>query len=204
MPRGKEISDGIRKKSLTFHPPGESYTTLSKTLQLHPSTAREIIYKWRAFSRTVSLPKSWRLSKLSPRNTRRIINDVKPKSHITSRKLQCPEAASGVNVHVSTMRWKLNGHDRHWRTIRRNEKQSRPFKAFRRILGHLEVFWTFIFWKDVSKIELIRCHQSCPVWKKANTVYQAKIPIPTVRLGGGNVQIWGWFSSSRPVRLHII
>ena len=50
MQRGKEISEDIRKKVLTAHQSGESYKTISKRFQLHPSTVRQIILKWRAFN----------------------------------------------------------------------------------------------------------------------------------------------------------
>ena len=77
MPRGKEISEDIRKKVLTAHQSGESYKTISKRFQLHPSTVRQIIYKWRAFNMTATLPRSGCPSRPSPRSTRRIINQVK-------------------------------------------------------------------------------------------------------------------------------
>lgn len=50
-----------------------------------------------------------------------------------------------------------------------------------------DAFWKFILWTDESKVELFRCNQNWLVWRKANTVSQAKILIPTVKLGGGNV-----------------
>src|SRR4029434_3869566 len=96
MPRGKEISKDIRKKVLTAHQSGESYKTISKRFQLHPSTVRQIIHKWRAFNMTATLPRSGRPSRPSPRSTRRI-NQVN--KHITSKELRTSLAASGVNVH---------------------------------------------------------------------------------------------------------
>ncbi|KAK3508158.1 hypothetical protein QTP70_015356 [Hemibagrus guttatus] len=39
MPRGKEISEDIRKKVVTAHQHGEGYKTISKRFQLRPSTA---------------------------------------------------------------------------------------------------------------------------------------------------------------------
>ena len=77
MPRGKEISEDISKKVLTAHQSGESYKTITKGFQLHPSTVRQIIYKWKAFNMTPTLPRSGRPSKRSPRSTRKIINRVK-------------------------------------------------------------------------------------------------------------------------------
>src|SRR4029434_7019130 len=104
MQRGKEISEDIRQKVLTTHQCVEIYKTISKRFQLHPSTVRQIIYKWRAFNMTATLPRSGRLSRPSPRSTRRIINQVKANPHITCKELRTSLAASGVNVHPSTIR----------------------------------------------------------------------------------------------------
>lgn len=54
MPRGKEISEDIRKKVVTAHQSGEGNKTISKRFQLHPSTVLQIIYKWKAFNMTTS------------------------------------------------------------------------------------------------------------------------------------------------------
>ena len=158
---------------------------------------------------TATLPRSGRPSKLSPRSTRKIINQVKANPHITSRELQTSLAASGVNVHASTIRRKLNRHDIHGRVARKKPLLSRKNKAarFNFAREHLdkpEAFWKSILWTDESKIELFGHNQNCHVWRKANTAFQEKNLLPTVKQGGGNVKVWGSFSASGPGRLHII
>ena len=104
MPRAKEISEDMKKRVVTAHQSGEGYKTISERFQLHPSTVRQKMYKWRAFNMTATLPRSGHPSKLSPRSTRKIINQVKANPHITSRELQISIVASGTNVRVSTIR----------------------------------------------------------------------------------------------------
>lgn len=58
MPRGKEISEDIRKKVRPAHQPGEIYKSICKRFQLHPSSVRQILYKWAAFDMTSTLPGS--------------------------------------------------------------------------------------------------------------------------------------------------
>lgn len=113
------------------HQSWEGYKTISKRYQLHPSTVRQIIYKWRAFNMTATLPRSGRPSKISPRSTRRIMNQVKANLRINSRELQTSLAASGTNVHGSTIRRKLNSHDIHGRVARRKPLLSVKNKAAR-------------------------------------------------------------------------
>lgn len=210
MPRGKEISEDIRKKAPTAHQSGESYKTISKRFLLQPSTVRQIIYKWRAFNMTATLTRrSGRPSKLSPISTRKIINQVKANSHITSRELQTSLAASRINVHASTIRRKLKRHDIHGRVARKKPLLSRKNKAarFNFAREHLDkpkAFWKSILWTDESKIELFGHNQNCHVWRKANTAYQEKNLLQTVKQSGGNVKVWGSFSASGPGQLYII
>lgn len=131
MPKEKVISDGIKKKVLTFCKSGESYKTISKRLQLHPSSVRQTILKWRAFNTIVTLPRSWRPSKISPRNTRKIISDLKAYPSITFRELQTSVSASGVNVYVFTIRHEIDEHTIHWRAARRKPLLSTKKKAAR-------------------------------------------------------------------------
>uniref|UniRef100_A0A3B4TRY4 Transposase Tc1-like domain-containing protein n=1 Tax=Seriola dumerili TaxID=41447 RepID=A0A3B4TRY4_SERDU len=209
MPRGKEISEDMKKSVVTAHQSGDGYKTISKRFQLNPSTVRQIIYKWRAFNMTATLPRSGRPSKLSPRATRKIISQVKANPHITSTELQTSLVASGTNVHASTIRRKLNSHGIHGRVARRKPLLSKKNKAarFNFAKEHLdkpEAFWESILWTDESKVELFGHNQNRHVWRKANTANEEKNLLPTVKHGGGNVKIWGCFSASGTGRLHII
>ncbi|XP_062849643.1 zinc finger protein 638 [Trichomycterus rosablanca] len=191
MPRGKETSEDIRKKVVTAYQSGESYKTISKRFQLHPSTVKQIIYKWRALGITATLPKSGQPSKLPPRSTRKILIQVKANPHITSRELQTSLAASGINVHASTIRRKINRHGIHGRVARRKPLLSRKNKVARLNFAreHLdkpEAFWKSILWTDESKIELFGHNHRCHVWRKVNTAYKENNLLPTVKHGGGN------------------
>ena len=42
------------------------------------------------------------------------------------------------------------------------------------------------------------------VWRKRNSEYNPKNTIPTVKHGGGNLMLWGWFSVKGTGRLHCI
>lgn len=78
----------MEKRVVTAHQPEDGYKTISKRFQLYPSTAKQIIYKLRAFNMTATRPRSGRPSKLSTRSTTKILNQIKGNQHITSRVLQ--------------------------------------------------------------------------------------------------------------------
>ena len=46
-----------------------------------------------------------------------------------------------------------------------------------------------ILWSDETKIELFGLNGKCHVWRKPGT-------IPTVKHGGGNIMLWGYFSEA--------
>lgn len=209
MPRGREISEDLKKRVVTAHLSGESYKVISNKLELHRSTVRQIIYKWRALKKTTTLPRSGRPSKISARAIRKMKIQVKANPNITSRDLQTSLAASGTHVHASTIRRKLNQHGFHGRVARKKPLLTKKNKTARLNFAreHLEkpeAFWKSILWTDESKIELFGHNQNRHVWRKVNTAYHQKNLLPTVKHGGGNVKIWACFSSSGPGQLHIV
>ncbi|XP_073435805.1 uncharacterized protein [Dendrobates tinctorius] len=65
MPRSKEISDEVRRKVVEAHEAGKGYKTISKVCDLHRSTVRQIIYKWKTFNTVSSRPRSGRPTKIA-------------------------------------------------------------------------------------------------------------------------------------------
>lgn len=100
----------MEKRVVTAHQPEEGYKTISKRFQLYfavDGTAKQIIYKLRAFNMTATLPRSGRPSKLSTRSTTKIQNQIKGNQHITSRELQTFLVASGTEASAAIFRQNL-------------------------------------------------------------------------------------------------
>ena len=194
----------MKKRVVTAYQSGEGYKTISKSFQLHSSTVRQIICKWRAFNMTATLPKNGRPSKLSPRSTRKIINQLKANPHITSRELQTSLVESGTNVHASTIRRKLNSHGIHGRVARRKPLLSKKNKAAREHQDNPDAFWKSILWTDESKIELFGDNQNHHVWRKANNAYEEKNLLPTVKVSLSVGTYHGPLSSPQIPQLHLL
>jgi transposase len=55
MPRTKEISEDLRLRIVDLHKAGKGYKSISKSLDVHQSTVRQTVYKWRKFSTVATL-----------------------------------------------------------------------------------------------------------------------------------------------------
>lgn len=112
MPRSKEIPEDIRRKVVEAHESGKGYKLISKAIGLPKTTIRAILRKWKRFGTVVTLPRSGRPPKISPRARREIIREVMKNPCTTSKDLQATLASSNICVHQSTIRRILGIHGR--------------------------------------------------------------------------------------------
>ena len=107
MPRSKEIQKQMRKKVIEIYQSGKGYKAISKALGLQRTTVRAIIHKWQKHGTVENLPRSDRLTKITPRAQRQLIQEVPKDPTTTSKELQASLASVKVSVHDSTRRKRL-------------------------------------------------------------------------------------------------
>lgn len=207
--RSKELSDALRKKIVAAYESGKGFKKISKEFDISHSTIRKIVYKWRTFKTTATMPGSGRPSKFTPRADRKMLKEVIKNPKMSSRELQQALATVDVKVHDSTIRKRLHKFDFHGRCARR-----KPLLSKRNIKARLKFaranvdkdhdFWNNVLWTDESKIELFGHQNRRHVWRKPNTAFQEKNLIPTVKHGGGSILVWGCFAAAGPGQLTII
>ncbi|KAK3535746.1 hypothetical protein QTP70_020986 [Hemibagrus guttatus] len=93
--------------NLPIYQSGKGYKAISKALGLPRTTVRAIIYKWRKHGTVENLPRSGRLTKITPRAQRQLIQEVTKDPTTTSKELQASLAsvkASEVRVNFVVMR----------------------------------------------------------------------------------------------------
>ena len=66
----------------------------------------------------------------------------------------------------------------------------------KRHVGDSPNIWKKVFWSDDTKIELFGHQGQRYSWRKPNTSHHPENTIPTVKHGGGNIMLWGCFSSA--------
>ncbi len=67
MSQTTEINDDLGKRVDVAHQTRTGYKTISKEFGLHKSTVRQIVYKWRKFTTTVTFVRSGWPTKISPK-----------------------------------------------------------------------------------------------------------------------------------------
>uniref|UniRef100_A0AAR2K185 Transposase Tc1-like domain-containing protein n=1 Tax=Pygocentrus nattereri TaxID=42514 RepID=A0AAR2K185_PYGNA len=203
MPRQKELSEDLRSKIVALHKAGKGYKAISKTLEIHQSTVRQTIYKWRQFGTVATLPRSGRPVKMTPRAQRRHINEVKKQPRVTAKDFKAALMQANICVHESTVRKTLNKQGVYGRTPRRKPLLTKKNIAARLKFAkeHIDTsqrYWQNVLWTDETKIELFGKNTQRYIWRKKGTAHHHKNIIPTVKYGGGNIMIWACFAASGP------
>ena len=154
----------------------------------------------------MNLRRSGRLTKITQRAQRRLIQEVTTDPTTTSRELQASLASVKVSVHDSTIRKRLGKNGLHGRFPRRkpllSQKHIKACLIFaRKHLDDPQDFWENTLWTDERKVELFG---RCVSHYISNTAFQKKNVKPIVKYGGGSVMVWGCFAASGPGRLAVI
>uniref|UniRef100_A0A8C5PD24 Transposase Tc1-like domain-containing protein n=1 Tax=Leptobrachium leishanense TaxID=445787 RepID=A0A8C5PD24_9ANUR len=133
MPRRKELSEDLQSRIVDLHEAGKGYKSISKSLDVHVSTVRQTVYKWRKFSTFATLPRRGRPVKMTARAQRRMLNEVKKNPRVSAKDLQKSLAHANIFVDTSTIRKTLNKNGVHGRTSRRKPLLSKKNIAAHRL-----------------------------------------------------------------------
>ena len=125
MPRTKELSEDLRLRIVDLHKAGKGYKSISKSLAVHQSMVRQIVYKWRKFSTAATLPRSGRPVKMTARAQHRLLNEVKKNPRVSAKDLQKSLAYANIPVSESTIRKTLNKNGFHGRIPQRKPLLSK-------------------------------------------------------------------------------
>ncbi|KAK3517653.1 hypothetical protein QTP70_014779 [Hemibagrus guttatus] len=202
----KELSKDTRNKIVDLHQAGKTESAIGKQLGVKKSTVGAIIRKWKTYKTTDNLPRSGAPRKISPRGVKMITRTVSKNPRTTRGDLVNDLQRAGTKVTKATIS----------NTLRRQGLKScsarrvpllKPvhvrasLKFAREHLDDPEEDWENVIWSDETKIELFGKNSTCRVWRRKNAELHPKNTIPTVKHGGGNIMLWGWFSAKGPGQL---
>lgn len=209
MVKTQEHSVDLRNKIIDAHKIGEGYRLIGKRFKVHPSTVGSIIRKWKTHHTTLNLTRAGAPKKISNRALNRITRTVSDNPHVTRKDLVNDLETVGINVTKRTVTNALRE-----RGLQSYAARKTPLLTKRNIKARLEFannflskpasYWNNVIWSDESKIELFNHSHQRQVWRKKGEEFKPNNTIPTVKFGGGNIMVWGCFSSSGTGKIHII
>ena len=201
MPRSRELSERLRRSIVDAHISGEGYRVISKRFNVHISTVRQIVNKWKAEGTVLSLNRTGLPRKIRDKSKRKLAGKVAADPRLTSKDLQETLAAANIHCLRSTIRRALNDSGIHGRVARKKPLLSKKHKAARlnfaqQYANKSDAYGTRVLWTDESKIKLYGHNENRYIWRKTNTAFDEKNLIPTVKHGGGSIMVWGCFAAS--------
>ncbi|CAJ0952836.1 unnamed protein product [Ranitomeya imitator] len=206
MVKTKELSKDTRNKIVALRQAGKTESAIANQLGVKKSTVGAIIRKWKTYKTTDNLPRSGAPRKIPPRGVRMITRTVSKNPRTTRGDLVNELQRAGTNVTRPTISNTLRHHGLRSCSARR-VPLLKPvhvrarLKFAREHLDDPEEFWENVLWSDETKLELFGRNTTCRVWRKKNTELHPSNTIPTVKHGGGNIMLWGFFSAKGPGRL---
>ena len=79
------MSEDLRLRIVYLQKAGKGYKSISKSLDVHESTVKQIVYKWRKFRTVATRPRSGGLAKMTARAQRRMLNEVKKNPRVSAK-----------------------------------------------------------------------------------------------------------------------
>ena len=189
MGKSKEISQGLRKKIVDLHKSGSSLEAISKCLKVPYSPVQTIVCKYKHHGTTQPSYRSGRRRVLSPRDERTLVRKVQINPRTTIKDLVKMLEETGTKVSIPTV---LNhsyiGSARKKPLLQNRHKKARL--GFATAHGDKDrTFWRNVLWSDETKIELFGHNAHRYFWRKKGEACKPKITIPTVKHGGGSINV---------------
>lgn len=196
-----------RGKILGLHEAGWSARKIAKKLGCDRRTVDRILIKFAKTGSVNSLPKSGRPRKTSPRDDRSIV-----RSSLISRKTPATQLhlhlADKKRISVSTLRNRLSEVGLNGRVARKKPLLTLKQKKARLnwALKHKqwkEAEWERVLWSDESPFHLFEKGGKW-VRRRIGEEFKEECISPTVKFGGGHINVWGCFSIHGKGDLHRI
>ena len=193
--------DGERGKAVGLRMAGMSYQDIGDELGMSKSGAWKIIHKEKVTGSVQDLPRSGRPPVLSDRDNRAL-----KIASLKNRKLTAVDHARNLRLHgikkkvnVTTVRSRLREMGLNGRVARKKPLLSKVHKKKRVEWAKKYKKWTKKDWEkvlfsDESPFTLFPSSGKLYVRRRVGEEYLDECISPTVKFGGGKIQVWGCFS----------
>lgn len=197
----KNVSAEERSKIVTLLESGNSIRHVAHIVGVHFSTVSRVYKRVKETGGFKNKPKTGRPRLLVDRNERKVLRLITTNEASTAVQAQKQlNSEEGIKVSVETVR----------RTLKRNglvarSKVKKPYlkKTHRnRRLAFAKKYrswtvedWSKVIWSDESKFNIFSSDGKEYCWKRVGEPLNDFHVKPTVKFGGGNIMVWGCFTS---------
>uniref|UniRef100_A0AAZ3PYF7 Paired domain-containing protein n=1 Tax=Oncorhynchus tshawytscha TaxID=74940 RepID=A0AAZ3PYF7_ONCTS len=101
--RSKELSEELQDRIVSRHRSGEGYQNISAALKIPKNTVASILFKWKKFRTTKTLPRAGHPAKLSDWGKRALVRKVTKNPMVTLTELQSSSVEIGEASRRSTI-----------------------------------------------------------------------------------------------------
>lgn len=201
-PKRKEYPVAFRESVVDALRKGRSQAQTARDFNI----SRQLVSLWnRKYKINLHVenkPRSGRPRKTTAKQDRLIIRKSKADPKLTSMAIHTDlKENHGIQVHVSTVKRRLAEAGLHGRRPSKkpliSAKNRKARLAFaRKHKDWTQQQWSKVLWSDESKYNLFSSDGIKYVRRPKNQRNNVRYQVPTVKHGGGNVMVWGCFSSN--------
>lgn len=200
----KSVNTSLETRQLVIfnYSKGMSGDKIASTLNLSRSTVYDIISRFNKENRIESIRQPGRPEKLSLTDKRYIIRSIKKNPKLSAPALTAElNARNDEKVCAETVRTVIKSHGYNSRTVRSKPfiskiNQQKRLQFAKYYISHGKTYWDDVIFADESKFNIFGSDRKPRVWRKPNTEFDPKHLNLTVKQGGGNVIVWGCFSTN--------
>ena len=198
----RELSYEQRVKVVTLHGEGKSMRQIGNQLNISCSTVCKTIKRYTETGSHVNRKGRGTVSKLNEKDVKYLCL-----SSLRNRRKGSKELASdlfkatGKDVTPRLVRYKLSDYGLKGRVAARkpffrNANAKKRYSWCKNKKQWITADWNHVLFTDESKFELFGCNRRQYVRRRKGERYQPQCLVPTVKHGGGSLQVWGCLSSS--------
>ena len=197
-----KISLENRHKVIFLNEEGKSQSEISRKLGISRCGIQQILKKHKETGKVSDKPRSGRPSKLSKTDTKYLklssLRDRRKSSRELSQNLA---ETSGVQVHASTVRRALikeglNGRVARAKPLLRKVNKTKRLKYARSHRNWTSEQWKNVLWTDESKFEIFSSKRRQYVRRRNGESLKEICLKPTIKHGGGSINVWGCLSAN--------
>ena len=190
-----ELDEHTKDQIIGMKAAGLSGRNIAANLGLVPSTVNKVIARQKCSSSTENCSRSGRPKKLTERDHRHLVNDVKKNRHSTLQDItnNTPSKVSILTIQHTLHEHGLNSRIAAKKPFINDINQAKRLKFAQEHQKLTIDDWKNILWTDESSFEIGKNSRQVHVWRLTSECYNSSCLAPSFKSGRQTVMVWGCF-----------